>query len=79
MNRPFLVRLADVVMFFVVAYILMSITVALLTVIGKTPGSEGWVPMFVVGAVALFCAIKIQFISRTLVDLVLLPFTRAKR
>lgn len=78
MNRPFLVRLADVVMFFVFAYFLMSMTVTLMDRLGKLPGPNGWIAMIVIGVVAIACAIKIQPISRTLVDLVLLPFRRIK-
>ncbi|MGA3994308.1 hypothetical protein ACI2S0_24855 [Ralstonia nicotianae] len=78
MNRPFLVRLADVVAFFAVTYLLLSLTTTLMMSFGKLPGPNNWIAMLVVGVIGIGCSIKILPIARGLVDLVLLPFRRAK-
>ncbi|WP_421029136.1 hypothetical protein [Paraburkholderia sp. A1RO-5L] len=56
MNRPFLVRLADVVAFFAVTYLLLSLTTTLMMSFGKLPGPNNWIAMLVGGVIGIGCS-----------------------
>ncbi|GJH13566.1 hypothetical protein CBA19CS11_32030 [Caballeronia novacaledonica] len=78
MSRPLFIRLADVIAFLVVTYLIASIATNMLGQIASWPDPGRWIAIFVVGTLAITCAIKIRPISRCLVDLIHLPFDRSK-
>ncbi|EKS72051.1 MULTISPECIES: hypothetical protein [Caballeronia] len=78
MTRPLFIRLADVIAFLVVTYLIASIATKMLGQIASWPDPGRWIAIFVVGALAIACAIKIKPISRCFVDLIHLPFDRSK-
>lgn len=73
MTRPFLVRLADLISFLMVAYVILSFATNLMFAVANWPDPGRWIAIFLVGAMAITCAIKIGPISRGLVDLGRIP------